>query len=190
MKLTAQKTEISPIEDCISTDYNPLLHKGQPVMRKTVNLPLYDEFMDIFANHEIQNWQAKHFWEKMDMDKSSKVEQHRRLMYAGLRVLVKCHYLEVDVSQSTRKAFSYKETHRLENLREKFKKQKLEKVFLAKKIEFLGQIKDKENNINFIQTLLADDKTLEKYFIVHQQKLENDIRSINSNIKFMEDVLN
>lgn len=115
-----------------------------------------------FANQGIQNWQAKHFWEKMDMGKSSKVEQHRRLMYAGLRVLVKCHYSEVDVSQSTRKAFSYKETHCLENLREKFNKQKFEKVFLTKKIEFLGQLKDKENNINFIQTLLADDKTLEK----------------------------
>lgn len=117
MKLTAQKTEISPIEDYISTDYNPLLHKGQPVMRKTANLPLYDEFMDIFANHEIKNWQAKHFWEKMGMSKNSKVEQHRRLMYVGLRILVKCHYLEVDVSQSTRRVFSYKETHRLDSKR-------------------------------------------------------------------------
>ncbi|MFV5374271.1 hypothetical protein [Acinetobacter calcoaceticus] len=159
-------------------------------MRKTVNLPLYDQFMDIFANHEIKNWQAKHFWEKMGMNNSSRAEQHRHLMYAGLRVLVKCHYLEVDVTQSTRKTFSYKETHRLENLREKHKKQILERVFLEKKTEFLGQIKDKETNINFIQSLLADDKTLEKYFILHQQKLENDIRSINSNIKFMEDILN
>lgn len=73
MKLTAQKTEISPIEDYISTDYNPLLHKGQPVMRKTVNLRLYDEFMDIFANHEIKNWQGKHFWEKMGMSKSTRL---------------------------------------------------------------------------------------------------------------------
>lgn len=159
-------------------------------MKKTVNLPLYDEFMDIFANHEIMNWQAKHFWGKMSIGKSSEAEQHRRQMYAGLRVLVKCHYLEVDLSQSTRKIFCYKETYRLDNLRETLKKQKLERVFLEKKTEFLGQIKDKENNINFIQTLLADDKTLEKYFIVHQQKLENDIRSINSNIKFMDDVLN
>lgn len=42
-------------------------------MRKTVNLPLYDEFMDIFANHEIKNWQAKHFWEKMGMSKSTRL---------------------------------------------------------------------------------------------------------------------
>ena len=66
----------------------------------------------------------------------------------------------------------------------------LEKKKKKKKTEFLDQIKDKENNINFIQTLLDDDKSLEKYFIEHQKKLENDIRSINSNLKFMEDVLN
>lgn len=190
MKLTAQKTEISTIEGKSTTDYNPLLHKGQFVMRKTVNLPLYDEFMDIFANHEIKNWQAKHFWEKIVIYNNFRPEHHRRLMYAGLRVLVKYDYLEIDVSQSTRSTFSYKETHQLDRLREKYKKQKLEKVFLAKKAEFLDQIKDKETNINFIQTLLADDKSLAKYFIVHQQNLENDIRSINSNIKFMEDVLN
>lgn len=190
MKLIAQKTEISTIEDYISTDYNPLLYLGQSVMRKTVNLPLYDEFMGIFENHEIRNWQAKHFWEKMVLSKHISSEEDRWLMYAGLRILVKCQYLEVDMSKSTKRAFSYKETQRLDNLREILKKQKLETLFFEKKSEFLCQIQDKENNINFIKTLLEDDKTLEKYFIVHQQKLENDIRNINSNIKFMEDVLN
>ena len=92
--------------------------------------------------------------------------------------------------ESTSKTFSYNETRWLDELRKNHKKQMLEKVFLKKKTEFLDQIKDKENNINFIQTLLDDDKSLEKYFIEHQKKLENDIRSINSNLKFMEDVLN
>ncbi|MEB6666849.1 hypothetical protein MXM33_07365 [Acinetobacter vivianii] len=159
-------------------------------MRKNVNLPLYDEFMGIFANHEISNWQAKHFWEKMALSKQTSAEEDRWMMYAGLRILVKCQYLEVDISQSTKRAFSYKETKRLDNLREIYKKQKLETLFVGKKNEFLNQIQDKENNINFIKALLEDDKTLEKFFIVHQQKLENDIRNINSNIKFMEDVLN
>lgn len=159
-------------------------------MKNSVHLPLYNEFMDIFANYEIKNWQAKHFWEKMIIGKKSRTEQHRRLMYMGLRVLVKCEYLEVDMSESTSKTFSYNETRWLDELRKNHKKQMLEKVFLKKKTEFLDQIKDKENNINFIQTLLDDDKSLEKYFIEHQKKLENDIRSINSNLKFMEDVLN
>lgn len=159
-------------------------------MRKTVNLPLYDEFMDIFTNYEIENWQAKHFWEKMKINQSHKAEPHRRLMYIGLKILVRFKYLEVDIHQSTKRAFSYKELPRLDELRDKHKKQKLERIFSTKKNEFLGQIKDKENNIDFIQAILADDKSLEKYFIIHQQKLENDIKSINSNIKFMEEVLN
>lgn len=159
-------------------------------MRKTVNLPLYNEFMDIFANHEIENWQAKDFWEKMEESPSYSTKRRQSLMYTGLRILLKYNYLEVDIYQSTRKAFSYKETSRLDELRNKYKKQKLERIFSTKKTEFLCQIKDKENNINFIQTLLADDKTLEKYFIVYQKNLENDIRSINANIKFMEEVLN
>lgn len=70
-------------------------------MKNSVHLPFYNEFMDIFTNYEIKNWQAKHFWEKMIIGKKSKTKQHRRLMYVGLRVLVRCKYLEVDVSEST-----------------------------------------------------------------------------------------
>ncbi|MFH4146312.1 hypothetical protein WAI91_20335, partial [Acinetobacter baumannii] len=94
-------TVISVIEDYKSTDYNPLLFAGQSIMKNSVHLPFYNEFMDIFTNYEIKNWQAKHFWEKMIIGKKSKTKQHRRLMYVGLRVLVRCKYLEVDVSEST-----------------------------------------------------------------------------------------
>ncbi|WP_111811612.1 hypothetical protein [Acinetobacter soli] len=159
-------------------------------MRQTINLPLYDNFIEILINHEIKNWKAKDFCEKMCIDKNSGYEQHRRLVYVGLKVLVKCNYLRVDLSESNSRKFSYSETNRTNFLRERYRRQILEKIFMRKKIEFLNQIKDKENNINFIKTLLADDKTLEKYFIEHQNQLENDIRNINLNIKFMEDFLN
>lgn len=190
MKLTAQKTEISPIEDYISTDYNPLLPKGQPVMRKTVNLPLYNEFMVIFANYEIKNWQAKQFWEKMGLNQRYRAKRCKRLMYVGLKVLLKCNYLEVDMSKSSTKAFSYNETERLNELRNKFKKQKLEAIFTIKKAEFTNEIKDKENNIEFIESLLLEDETLNKYFINHREKLTNDIQKLKSNIILMEDIMN
>ncbi|HHX4924422.1 hypothetical protein [Acinetobacter baumannii] len=150
MKLTAQKTEISPIEDYISTDYNPLFDFGKHDMRKIVNLPLYDEFMDIFMNHEICNWQAKNFWEKINLSQTYGSYERRRQMYAGLKVLVKYNYLEIDFNSSTKRAYSYKERPRLEELRNKYKKHQLEKIFSTKKIELLSQIKEKENNINFI----------------------------------------
>ena len=67
---------------------------------------------------------------------------------------------------------------------------KIGRDFSKKKTEFLDQIKDKENNIEFLQSLLSDDKTLEKYFINHKETMENDIKNIKSNIKLMDDIMN
>ncbi|NHC04084.1 hypothetical protein G9F31_09915 [Acinetobacter sp. 187] len=158
-------------------------------MSKSVKLPLYDEFLKIFIDHEIINWQAKHFWEKMGLNQRYRAKHCKRLLYVGLRVLLRCKYLEIDSSKSSKKAFSYKETPRLNELRDSYKKQKLEAVFSIKKSEFLNQIKDKENNIEFIESLLSDDKTLEKYFTSHKEKLEADIKNIKSNIKFMDNIM-
>ncbi len=59
-----------------------------------------------------------------------------------------------------------------------------------KEAEFLNEISEKENNIQFIESLLSTDKTLEKYFIIDKEKLENDIKNIKSNIKFMDNIIN
>ena len=158
-------------------------------MRKTVNLPLYDEFMNILASHEIKNWQAKHFWEKMGLNQRYRAKCCKQLMYAGLRVLLKCQYLEVDANKSTKKAFSYNETPRLNELRNQYKKHKLENIFSIKEIEFINLIKDKENNLTFIESLLSNDKTLEKHLINHKEKLENDIKNMHSNIRLMKDII-
>lgn len=158
-------------------------------MSKSAYLPLYDEFMNIFLDHEIVNWQAKDFWEKMELNPRYKTKRYKRMMYIGLRVLLRYKCLEIDVTKSSKKAFSYKETPRLNELRDRYKKQKLEAIFSIKKSEFLNQIKDKENNIEFIESLLSDDKTLEKYFINHKEKLETDIKNIKSNIELMNNIM-
>lgn len=159
-------------------------------MKKNIKLPLYDEFLEIFDNHQINNWRARHFWEKIKLEDCYKTKWYKNQMYTGLKVLLECKYLEVDDEKSTKTSFSYKETPRLNELRDQYKKQKLERFFNTKKLELSGRIKDKENNINFIKSLLEDDKTLEKYFISHKEKLENDIKNINSNIKLMDNILN
>lgn len=159
-------------------------------MSKSVNLPLYNDFLKIFIEYEIVNWQAKHFWEKMKLNQHYRTKEDKRLMYVGLKILLKCEYLKVDVDQSSKKAFSYNETHRLNELRDKHKKQKLESIFSIKRAEFLNEIDDKENNIKFIESLLSDDKTLKKYFINHKEKLKKDIKNIKSNIRFMDEIMN
>ncbi|EXD29598.1 hypothetical protein J500_3511 [Acinetobacter sp. 479375] len=110
-------------------------------------------------------------------------------MYSGLRVLMQLQYLEVNPLTSKKNIFSYTETPRMNELRNRIKKQKLEEIFSKKKIEFLDQIKDKENNIEFLQSLLSDDKTLEKYFINYKEQLKNDIKNINSNIRLMDEII-
>ncbi|GAB01501.1 hypothetical protein [Acinetobacter sp. NBRC 100985] len=135
-------------------------------MSKSVNLPLYNDFLKIFIEYEIVNWQAKHFWEKMKLNQHYRTKEDKRLMYVGLKILLKCEYLKVDVDQSSKKAFSYNETHRLNELRDKHKKQKLESIFSIKRAEFLNEIDDKENNIKFIESLLSDDKTLKNILLI------------------------
>ncbi len=58
---------------------------------------MYHEFLELFDNHEIQNWQAKQFWEKLNISQHNRTEKTKRLMYSGLRVLMQLQYLEVDL---------------------------------------------------------------------------------------------
>ncbi|HFD0354188.1 TPA: hypothetical protein ACF00A_000077 [Acinetobacter nosocomialis] len=158
-------------------------------MKRSVHLPLYHEFLELFDNHEIQNWQAKQFWEKLNISQHNRTEKTKRLMYSGLRVLMQLQYLEVDPLTSKKNIFSYTETPRMNELRSRTKIQSLKETFSKKKTEFINQIKDKENNIEFLESLLLEDQTLEKYFISHKEKLENEIKNINSNIRLMDEIL-
>ena len=108
---------------------------------------MYYEFLELFDNYEIQNWEAKQFWEKLNISQNNRNEKSKRLMYSGLRVLMQLKYLEVNPLKSKKNIFSYSETSRMNELRKRTKKQKLEEIFSKKKTEFLDQIKDKENNI-------------------------------------------
>ena len=60
---------------------------------------------------------------------------------------------------------------------------------MIKETEFINQINDKKNNLTFIESLLSDDKTLEKHLINHKENLENEIKIMNSNIQLMKDIV-
>lgn len=79
-------------------------------MKRPVHLPLYHEFLELFDNYEIQNWEAKQFWEKLNISQNNRNEKTKRLMYSGLRVLMQLQYLEVNPSISKKNIFSYTET--------------------------------------------------------------------------------
>lgn len=52
-------------------------------MKRPVHLPLYHEFLELFDNYEIQNWEAKQFWEKLNISQNNRNEKLR-----GLCILV------------------------------------------------------------------------------------------------------
>jgi len=160
------------------------------IMKNAVNLPLYNEFLEIFDKHKIVNWQAKNFWQVMELNKLCEERKCRRQMYAGLKVLVRCQYLKIDTDQSSKQLFMYSETPRLEELRKKYRNAKLDNIFSRKKILFLDEVEEKEANINFIKDLLSNDNSLEKYFVEVKEVLEKDIRKLKSNIKLMDSIIN
>jgi len=163
-----------------------LISENCSVMARNTHLPLYDDFLDLFINHEVNNWQAKDFWEKMLTSRPNMPKTAKRRMYSGLKILLNFKYLEADPTTSSKNSFRYKETPRLNDLRNKYKKQKLQDIFMSKKSDLLTELEEKENNIEFLNNLLSNDATLEKYFITHKHEIE---KKINSNIKLMEDIL-
>lgn len=86
-------------------------------MARNTHLPLYDDFLDLFINHEVNNWQAKDFWEKMLTSRPNMPKTAKRRMYSGLKILLDFEYLEVNPTASSKYSFRYKETSRLNDLR-------------------------------------------------------------------------
>lgn len=118
-------------------------------IKRSVHLPLYHEFLELFDNHEIQNWQAKQFWEKLNISQHNRTEKTKRLMYSGLRVLMQLQYLEVDPLTSKKNTFSYTETPRMNELRSRTKIQRLKETFSKKKLNLLIKSKIKKIILNF-----------------------------------------
>lgn len=52
-------------------------------MKRPVHLPLYHEFLELFDNYEIQNWEAKQFWENLILVRTTEMKKLR-----GLCILV------------------------------------------------------------------------------------------------------
>lgn len=72
-------------------------------------LPFNEEFLKIFQNHEIDLWQAKHFWTKFDKTTTTNEKFLRQQAYDGLKILVKNGYLSYTRSPKNVNIFLYSE---------------------------------------------------------------------------------
>lgn len=145
--------------------------------------------MEVFDNNQITNWKAKNFWAAMKFKQCHNIQKFRRQMYAGLKILLICEYLKIDTTRSNKQVFIYSETPRLEELRNRYKNERLKNIFSDKKKSLLDDIEEKEANIIFINDLLSADKSLERYFIEVKEMLEKDIKKFKAHIKLMDDII-
>ncbi|WP_168406718.1 hypothetical protein [Acinetobacter indicus] len=75
------------------------------------NIPLADQFLEIIKNYEIEDWEAKCFWEiirQSDQLDSSNVKSLREDMYAAIKLLSKNDYLVAQRSLFKKKSYLYR----------------------------------------------------------------------------------
>lgn len=152
-------------------------------------LPFYNEFAEIFENHDIINWQAKDFWEKIGLQEAYDAKNRRKMLYKGLRILVKTKYLRIDPAKSTKQCFSYVQTEHLVHLKKSMRVSILEQAFEQKKAELLKEQSDKRRSAFFINNLMIENYYLRKYLTAMSEDLDRDIQIINSNLQLMKMIL-
>lgn len=120
------------------------------------NIPLADQFLEIIKNYEIEDWEAKCFWEiirQSEQLNSSTVKSLREDMYAAIKLLSKNDYLVAQRSLFKKKSYLYSETQKIKELRKQLidneeknplniQKNKLNKElkFLIKQAEFIDEL--------------------------------------------------
>lgn len=72
---------------------------------------------------------SKTFWEKMGLNQRYRAKRCKRLMYVGLKSYLDASILKLMLLNLQKKHSVTKETPRLNELRDRYKKQKLEAIF-------------------------------------------------------------
>ena len=190
MKLTAQKTEISPIEDYISTDYNP--HYFLKMVLFTMfdfNLPLEHHFLNIFENYEINNWEAKQFWSKFDVSENVNHFRLRQNAYLGIKILSKKGYLSFKCSPNSSKIFWYSETHKLKQIRINNFKKNYRQIFMDHKNKISNHLDSLNLQDNFANELIAQYPELTSEITTYQKDIKHYKKKCKAKILTLNDLI-
>lgn len=163
---TVQKTELSLIEDYISTAYNPHFRFYELHFMQFSQMPLFDVFLPVIQENTVRNWTSNDFWLKIRLPHGERNRFNRQRMYRILRKLVELVFLEKQVNHSNHKFSRFNETEKTIEL----------KCFGKPKNEFSNMVLE-ENKINEEITFL--EKQTEKYF-----QLEKNFPSLSRKISY------
>lgn len=157
---------------------------------KKIPLPLAKEFFSIIENYEINNWQAKDFWGKMNHSLYIDKQLMRKKMYAGIRVLVICNFFNIQKSSSNKRINIYTENKRLKEFRKEIIQNQLNEALNGKHHKMIEEVKIKENEIDFIKSLCEEIPSIEKHLDKYNKKYIKEMDILRSNIRVIEKILN
>lgn len=154
------------------------------------HLPLGLEFLSIFEQNQVVDWQAKHFWEKMPFDGEHNKNIFKAKMYRGLNILVQLKYLEKRKSLNNKNVYLYTGTSNIEYLLN-YQYNKEIHIQLDKKVlEIQNDILIHECKLNYINELIAEKILAERYVSKYQKELYKQLRELNLKLEVIHSLIN
>lgn len=156
---------------------------------KTSNLPLGSQFFSILEENQIVDWEAKHFWEKMQKNSHDNKNSTKVMLYRGLEILVINKYLEKRKSPNNKRVHLYTGTSRIEYFINYQYNKELHR-HLDQKIYDLNQgINNYECRLNFINELTMENSILEKYVSKYTAELNNQINELQLKLDVINSII-
>lgn len=156
---------------------------------KITQSPLADNFFEIVENNEIINWEPKDFWMKIDHSIHQNKREIQQKVYNLISFLSKNSCFEIKRSPTNRRIKIYTENAKLKIIRNKILMEKLSDVLNEKYEKILDDIRIKEQELNFIQSLSMENPSIKNILYQHQTKYEDEIKELELNIKVIKKIL-
>ena len=150
------------------------------------------EFEKIFLDNEVFEWEAKHFWQKIDQTVLVNPAYQKSHMYSGLKILSIRGYLIFSPAFNNKRLFLYTETSKLKELRNSRKDLALKFIFFKEKISLINNLESYDFQISFVSKIIPkyshlniELKELKNKLILNRKKCEEEINKIDYFIKSM-----
>lgn len=157
---------------------------------KTSFLPLGFEFLSIFENYQVVDWQAKHFWEKMPFDDEYNKNILKARMYRGLNILVQHKYLKKIKSLNNNNVYLYTGTSRIEYLINYNYNQEINIQLDQKVFDIQNNIAIHEYKLNYIAELIAEKVLAERYISKYKKELHEQLSELHLKLDVINSIIN
>lgn len=156
------------------------------------HLPMAEEFEKIFLENEVYEWEAKHFWQKIDQTVLVNPEYEKSFMYSGLKILRIRGYLISQPTFNNKRLFLYTATKKLKALKNSNQNSDLKSIFFEERSNLIKNLEVYDFQISFISELIPKYPHLnieifkiKKTLNLNRKKYEEKINAIDHFLKII-----